>query len=451
MRKRKKKNINASSSQKKVSTLTKKTNDNSNISLSDTERTNNPDLKKSKKIIVIGSLIFIVIGCSSILCYNTSQMKDITYEGIYIDNFSLGHLDKTNLTSTIEKILSEKLKQNNLILKIGNKSILANLSEIGVSYNIDLITDDILNFKKSNNIFLDTFNRLYLLTENYNYIPKATINEDILSEYINVLSEKYSIDAENSKVSITGSKLTTTHEKYGQKLDSEKLKNDILKTITNNSSETEIEVNFIETKPILTEETAKKMVILGSYKTPLTNKNKDRTSNIKLFLNKLNMSVIAPNEEFSCNKTAGSRERSDGYKAAPGYVNGEVVPIIAGGICQGTSTIYNALLYSDLEITERHPHSMPVTYVSNGRDAAIAGTLKDLKFKNNTNNPIILHTYVSSDGYVVANIWGIPEEENKKIEISVNHINSKAADTYKKTYLNGKLIKTELLSRDRYK
>lgn len=94
---------------------------------------------------------------------------------------------------------------------------------------------------------------------------------------------------------------------------------------------------------------------------------------------------------------------------------------------------------------------MPVTYAENGRDAAIAKGSKDLKFKNNTNNPIIINTYVSSDGYVVAKIWGIPEEDNKEIKLSVKHINSKAANAYKHTYIDGKLVKTELLSQDRYK
>lgn len=404
-----------------------------------------------KKAIIIGSLAVLVLGSGAILCYNTSKLQDKSYSGIYLENQPVSKLNEEELQKKIDSILSDKIENTKLHLQIEDETISPTLAEVGVSYNIDEITNDILVFNKSGNIFIDTIKRISLLINNYDYIPKPIIDEETLLSYINNINDKYSIEAKNAMVTITNSTISTQPETYGKKVDIDKLQKDIINVINQDSINSNIEVSFVTTTPVLTEEVAKNMEILGTYKTPLVSTNKDRTSNIKLFLSKLNMTILAPDEEFSCNKRAGSRERSDGYKAAPGYVNGEVVPIVAGGICQGTTTIYNALLYADLEITERHPHSMPVTYASNGRDAAIAGNYKDLRFKNNTNNPIILNTYVTNDGYVVATIWGIKEEDNKKIEISVNHINSKAADAYKKTYINGELIKTELLSRDRYK
>lgn len=407
--------------------------------------------KKLKKAIIIGSLTVLVLGSGSILCYDTTQLQNKSYSGIYLDSQSVSKLNEDELKNKIDKILLEKIENNILTIKVDDETISATLKDLGVSYNIDEITKDILNFNKSGNIFIDTFKRISLLINNYDYIPKPIIDEDILLAYINDINDKYSIESKNAIVTIENSKINTQPEIYGKEVDVDKLKNDITNAINKDLVNSNITVSFLTTSPVLTEEIAKNMEIIGTYKTPLVSSNKDRTSNIRLFLSKFNMTVLAPDEEFSCNERAGSRGRSDGYKAAPGYVNGEVVPIVAGGICQGTTTLYNALLYADLEILERHPHSMPVTYASNGRDAAIAGSYKDLRFKNNTNNPIILNTYVTNDGYVVATIWGVKENTNKKIEISVNHINSKAADAYKKTYIDGELIKTELLSRDRYK
>lgn len=405
---------------------------------------------KIKKAIIIGSLTILVLGSGAILNYNTAQMATKSYSGIYLDNQSVSKLNETELKNKINQILSEKLANNTLNIQVKDEIISTNLEDLGVSYNIDGITSDILNLYKSGNMFKDTINRISLLINNYDYIAKPIIDEDTLLTYINDISDKYSIDAKNAIVTIKNGKIHTKPEKYGKVVDSEKLKKDIIKAINQEISDSNIKVSFVTTKPVLTEDVAKNMQILSTYKTSV-NSNRDRTSNIRLFLSKFNMTVLAPNEEFSCNKRAGSRERSDGYKAAPGYINGQVIPIVAGGICQGTTTLYNALLYADLEILERHPHSMPVTYASNGRDAAIAGDYKDLRFKNNTKNPIILNTYVTSDGYVVTTIWGIKENKNKKIEIAVNHINSKAADAYKQIYIDGKLIRTELLSRDRYK
>lgn len=105
--------------------------------------------------------------------------------------------------------------------------------------------------------------------------------------------------------------------------------------------------------------------------------------------------VIAPGEVFSANAHLGSQTAAGGYKEAGVYVNGKVEKGMAGGVCQVTSTLYNAVILAELEVVERSPHSMTVGYVPLGRDAAVAGTYKDLKFKNNTEYPIMIEAYAS--------------------------------------------------------
>lgn len=405
-----------------------------------------------KKTIIIGSLVVLVLGSATFICFNTNKMSDKSYSGIYIEEEHLGKLTKDELTIKLKTLLDEKLEKSELTISHNGKELTATPSELGVSYNIDTIVKDIVNFNKSGNILLDTISRLSLQAINQQFEYAPDINEKVLNKFISKAEKEFYVPAKNSKLNFKGNTLTASTEKNGSEIIVADLKEDILKYINSNFNENKtIKLNSKPVKPILTKEVAEKLEILGTYKTRLPSTTGDRTTNIRIFMDKLNKSVLAPGEEFSANKSAGSRERSDGYRAAPGYVNGEVVPILAGGICQGTSTLYNALLYADMDITERHPHSMPVTYAVNGRDAAIVGDYKDLKFKNNTKNPIVVQTYIDSNGYVVASIWGIPDTPDKKIELSVNHIHSKAADAYKKTYVNGKLVKTELLSRDRYK
>ena len=101
----------------------------------------------------------------------------------------------------------------------------------------------------------------------------------------------------------------------------------------------------------------------------------------------------------------GSQTAAGGYKEAGVYVNGKVEKGMAGGVCQVTSTLYNAVILAELEVVERSPHSMTVGYVPLGRDAAVAGTYKDLKFKNNTEYPIMIEAYASG-GKLVMNIYG---------------------------------------------
>lgn len=413
--------------------------------------TKNKNPKKHKKILIVGSLVILFLGSSIFVVHKTANMSNKSYDGIYIDDIEVGNLDRETLKSKLTEILSSKLTKSSITLNYDNTSLIVDIADIGAYYDIDSLCDEIISYNKSGNLIKDTLLRISLKLNNLHFKDVPSINESVLDNYINSLSKELNIDAKNPEINFKDDAITATKESIGRALDTEKLKNDIIKVVTNNIEGASLDLKFNDISPTLTKDVAEKMVVLGSHKTKLPSTTGDRTSNIKLFMSKLNKSILAPNEEFSCDERAGSRERSDGYKAAPGYINGKVVPIVAGGICQGSTTIYNALLYADLEILERHPHSMPVTYAENGRDAAIAKGSKDLKFKNNTNNPIIINTYVSSDGYVVAKIWGIPEEDNKEIKLSVKHINSKAAKAYKHTYIDGKLVKTELLSQDRYK
>lgn len=408
--------------------------------------------KKFKKIFVVGSIIILVVSSTSFICLNTSKMQHLSYNGLYVDSEHVGKLTKEELTSKLSSLLAEKLTNSIITITNGQKEILTTPNELGVTYNIDKIVHDILSCNKSGNIILDTLTRLSLEINNQNIEYTPVINETVIDSFVETICKEFNVKPKNAGIKFNDSSIEATPESKGLEVDTIKLKDDLLQLINSNFNGTsEISLQFKEINPVLTKATAEKLEILGTHKTKLPSKTGDRTGNIKLYTSKLNNTVLAPGEEFSCDTGGGNREWSDGYRNAPGYVNGEVVPILAGGICQATSTIYNALLYADLEITERSPHSMPVTYAEIGLDAAIAKGVKDLKFKNNTNNPIILQTYVNNDGYVVATIWGIPDVENKKIELVTKKHNSKSADAYKKTYINGELVKTELLSKDRYK
>ena len=109
--------------------------------------------------------------------------------------------------------------------------------------------------------------------------------------------------------------------------------------------------------------------------------------------------------------------RDSGYAMAGSYLNGEVVDSMGGGICQVSTTLYNAVLRAELNVTERSPHSMTVHYVDLSEDAAIAGTYKDLKFVNSTEYPIYIEGYTTSDKKITFNIYG-KETRDKNRTIS---------------------------------
>ena len=143
---------------------------------------------------------------------------------------------------------------------------------------------------------------------------------------------------------------------------------------------------------------------LAYFTTSYNMANKDRVVNLELAADKINGTIIEPGEEFSYNKVVGARTISNGYKEAKIYSNGKVVDGVGGGICQVSSTLYNTIIYANLNVTERHNHQFLTSYVPEGRDATVAYGAKDLKFINNRSYPIKIKLSVSN-GIVLCAIY----------------------------------------------
>ena len=194
--------------------------------------------------------------------------------------------------------------------------------------------------------------------------------------------------------------------------------------------------------------------MLSTYSTRYSTSDRDRTTNLQLAASKINGTVVMPGETFSYNQVVGERTIAAGYKEAPIYVEGEVVDGLGGGICQITSTLYNAVLYANLEIVERSNHQFVPSYVTASRDATVVYGSIDFKFKNNRDYPIKLVCSVSG-GIAKFDIYGLRIDNEYEVEISSYVTGSTSDSTYSEAYRilkqNGQVISTELLSKDTYK
>ncbi len=216
---------------------------------------------------------------------------------------------------------------------------------------------------------------------------------------------------------------------------------------------------------------------LSTFKTRYDASDKDRTTNLILACKKLDGKVIMPGETFSYNATLGPRSTATGYKNAKVYENGEVVDGIGGGICQISSTLYNAALMADMEIVERRNHQFVTSYVGAGRDATVVYGLTDFKFKNTRKYPVKLKAS-SVSGIATISIFGIKEEEREytytfktntisTIPFTTKYIedaslkpgeevvkqkgaNGLVTQTYMTKMKNGKIVSSQLLSKDTY-
>ena len=194
--------------------------------------------------------------------------------------------------------------------------------------------------------------------------------------------------------------------------------------------------------------------LLSEFSTNYAASNKNRTTNLILAANKINGTVLMPGETFSYNKVVGARTIAAGYKEAPIYVQGEVVDGLGGGICQITSTLYNAVVYANLEVTQRTNHQFVPSYVTASRDATVVYGSIDFQFKNNRNYPIKIVCSVSG-GVANFQIFGLKQENDYDVEISAYVTGRTATAIYSEAYKilkkDGKVVSTELLSKDTYK
>ena len=156
--------------------------------------------------------------------------------------------------------------------------------------------------------------------------------------------------------------------------------------------------------------TPKQLCLRAKFFTSFSTSSSERIHNITLASKYLDKVIVESNGEFSFNKTVGVRSAERGYKNSKIIVGGAFIDGIGGGVCQVSTTLYNALLLSGLPILEYHPHSLPVSYVAPSFDAMVSYGYADLRFLNNTHNPIIIHTYIQNSSIFIE-IYGEPTQE----------------------------------------
>ena len=185
------------------------------------------------------------------------------------------------------------------------------------------------------------------------------------------------------------------HDEYALNFSTEYNFSVVKKAIKGNSGETRQYIISQEKKPEdepkkdEQKDKSKKETEIASFTTKIYTKDSGRQNNLTLACSALNNTTIENGKTFSFSKTVGRATSSKGYKKADVFRNGNVVEALGGGLCQVSTTLYNAVLkIPELKVTERHPHSNKVPYIKSGKDAAVSYGAQDFKFVNNTGNTI---------------------------------------------------------------
>lgn len=247
---------------------------------------------------------------------------------------------------------------------------------------------------------------------NYEIVLEDT--EEKVQEVVDAVNEKWSLYASNSEIisfNEETNEFVISESTEGYVIDSDYLREELNKCFSENAYVAEIEVNAFAQKPAITKENIQMISTYTSY----TTNNAARNTNVRLSCEAVNGLIIQPGEKFSYNDTLGQRTAEKGYQMAGAYANGEHVTELGGGVCQLSSTLYNAAVDGGLKIEERVGHTYEPSYVTPGQDATVSFGYPDFVFTNNSDFPIGIKV-TFEDRTVVVEIYGVPilEEGVKK-------------------------------------
>ncbi|CCJ34459.1 VanW family protein [Caloramator australicus] len=432
--------------------------------------------KGAKAALIVFILILISVPAVSAFL-KTSANNNKIFKGIYINNENVGEMTKEEAIGLLDEKFNKPLQEKTIKFTYQDRIFKTTFKDLNVRYNIEEAVDKALLIGKEGNIFRQTIERIKLLNSSVNITLDLSYDKTNIDKIVQKISREINKPFKDATIKLVGQNFVITKEENGIKVDEENLKSLIVDAIQNKENkEIHIPTLKVEAK-IKSSDLEKIKEKISVFSTKFNPSDVNRTGNLKIAAQSLDGTVLMPGEIFSMNKVLGPRVASKGYKEAPVIINGTLVPGLAGGICQVTTTVYNAALLANFDIIERRPHGLKVSYVPPGRDATISGTSIDFKFKNTSNAPIYIKAWVSNS-YVNVIFYGANENPNIKVVIESEIIEripttteyikdptlpegqkiveAKPIDgvksvTYRKIYKDGILIKKELLSKDYYK
>ena len=328
--------------------------------------------------------------------------------GVYADEVNLSGMTKEEAAEAIDAYILEKSEEK-IKITAGSEELEVSRGDLGVAWGNPDVVEEAYGLGKSGNLIKRYKAIKDLEFENKVFDLEYTADLEMIKMVVTEQCTKLNREATNMGLEKTASGFQVIEGKQGIVVDEAAATDVILAYIEDEFDGTEARI-AIPTKisePLGSkEELSKVKDLLGTFKTSFKSSSSNRSKNVKTGAGHIDGTVLYPGEEFSAYAYVSPFSVENGYEMAGSYLNGKTVDSLGGGICQVSSTLYNAVLMAELEVVERSPHSMMVNYVQASADAAIAGTYKDFKFKNSTDAPIYIEGYTTEDKQLVFNIYG---------------------------------------------
>ncbi len=348
-------------------------------------------------------------GCT-VPARTAGSSSGVINDGIYAGNVDLSGLNETEAKAAVDNYVS-KLGETQLTMNCvsGNK-VTVPLSSIGLSWKNPGVIEEAVSLGQSGNI-IKRFKELSDLRRTKKIYPlELGVDEQKIKNVISSECTKYDVEAEDALMKRSNGSFEITPGHDGQTVDVDESVSKISSLISAGVTGTPITADLVikQIKPKGDTDTLSSLTdILGQFTTRFYSSGSDRVTNVANGCRLINGTLLYPGEQMSVSETISPMTEENGYALAGSYLNGKVVESFGGGICQVSTTLYQAVLRAELQVDERYNHSMVVNYVDHSGDAAIAEGIKDFKFTNNLDKPIYIDGYTTPDKTITFTIFGV--------------------------------------------
>lgn len=416
-------------------------------------------IKRTKFLIFIFTILLIILISLKIIYYISTVnqlLNEVVLPNTQIEAIDVGGLNRKQLENINQKHI-HSLMEKKLTFRLETTKQTYTYQDLGIIYDSNFVIQKIFD-QQVENKWIGWFKQLAAKIgfRKINYKLEPKINDTKLQNLISNEFTKFQENPTNAsiKMSDTNSEIFYVDEKVGKKINTTMLQKDITEAIYKGADS--VVVKYTNIHPNISKQDLEKINTkkpMSEFKTDLIGRSKNTRENIERAAKKLNGAIIPSNKGFSFNEIVGMTDQAHGYKNAPVILNNKLIQAAGGGVCQVSSTLYNAVLLANLDIVSRINHSHQVSYVPAGLDATVADNGPDFKFKNNTDTPIYIKTILQNDQLIVR-LFGNTSDDI--VNVYTNTIKKTdfilKVNTYREVKNKDNTLKTrELISTSTYK
>ncbi len=355
--------------------------------------------------------------------------------GISLEGVDLSGMTRDEVEAAAQELLDERRASIITLHGMGDENVTVRAGNLGLTWSNSEVVDTIVQYGHAANIIARYKQAKDLEHNGAEFSLELSFDEEQIRTFIESNCSEWNVEAVEASMTRSGGGFQYTEGSSGIRINEEESVRQIISFLTTewNGEDATIDLDMEETEPSTTVEELQKLTsVLGTFSTSYSQSNAARSKNIANACTMINGMTLAPGESFSMLGTITPFTEENGYALAGSYVGDEVVESFGGGICQVSTTLYNAVIRAELNVTERHNHSMIVTYVDPSADAAIAESAgMDFRFTNNLSSTVYIEGS-AYNGTITFTIYGVETRaSNRKVSFVSETLSETPSEGYK--------------------